>query len=110
MSKYSASSVPIVCALVVGLLLSSVPASAQCLSENECTDLRSQLREFHKVVRPIVQEMRQLRAAIKDLAEDSPERPALIDQFRAERRKLRHLRRDEIRPLVREYRQGCKRC
>ena len=110
MNKYSARSMPIVSALVVGLLLYVVPANAQCLPENDCSELRSQIREFHKVVRPIVREMRHLRAAIRDLAEDSPERPALIDQFRAERRKLRHLRRDEIRPLVREFRQGCKRC
>ena len=110
MSKYSASSVPIVCALVVGLLLSSVPASAQCLSENECTDLQSQLREFHKEVRPIVREIRQLRRELNGLAEDSSERPALMVELRAERRKLRRLRRDEIRPLVREFRQGCKSC
>ena len=110
MNNFTARSMPIVGALVVGLLLNVVPTNAQCLPENDCADLRSELREFRKVVRPIVREMRQLRAAIRDLAEDSPQRPALIDQLRAERRKLRSLRRDEIRPLVREFRQGCKRC
>ncbi|MEE8368060.1 MAG: hypothetical protein V3S30_07060 [Thermoanaerobaculia bacterium] len=97
-------------AIVIALLASSAPATAQCLPDDQCADLRSQLREFHKVVRPIVREIRQLRQALKDLAEDSPERPALRDELRAERRKLRRLRRGEILPLVREYRQGCKRC
>lgn len=110
MNRFLNTSMLIVGGLVVGLSLSAVPAQAQCLDESECDALRAELREFHKDVRPLVRRIRQLRMELHELAEDSPARPALVSELRAARGKLRRLRREEIRPVVREFRQGCKRC
>ncbi|MDH3745453.1 MAG: hypothetical protein OES47_10170 [Acidobacteriota bacterium] len=90
-------------------LITGSPAEAQCLSESECDALREQIKEFRSDARARKQQIRALRSQIRALPADSAERAALIEQARALGRQAREQHR-EARPVVRSFRQGCRRC
>jgi uncharacterized protein involved in exopolysaccharide biosynthesis len=97
--------------LVAGMApLGTVPARAQCLAEDECEELRAQIQRFREEAMATRSRLKGARSDLRALPKDSPEREQLRDQLREQRRELKQLRRDEIRPLRRQFRVGCKNC
>lgn len=80
----------------------------QCLSREECQQLRETLRAYRQEIRPLRRQLRSLLQEIRELDPDDPRRPELIEQARALRQEIRELRR-ERRPFVRRFRTGCRR-
>jgi chromosome segregation ATPase len=98
-------------ALVAGMgPAGTLPARAQCLPQDHCEQLRAQIQGLKEEARALRNRLREAKRDLRSLPEDSPERERLREQVRQRRRELRQFRRDEIRPLRREYRAGCKNC
>jgi hypothetical protein len=100
-------------ALLMGVfaLLGSASAEAQCLSQSECDGLKAQLQQHREDVKPNREEMKRIRQQARDLPRGSDERRALRRQARQLKREFRQERRDSgIREVMRQYRDGCKRC
>jgi hypothetical protein len=100
-------------ALLVGGLavFGGSAAEAQCLSQSECDGLKAQLQQHRDEARPNREEARRIRQQARELPRGSDERKALRRQARQLKREFRQERRDSgIREVMRQYRDGCKRC
>ena len=97
--------------LLSGLAIFGSSAEAQCLSQSECDALKAQLRQHREEAKPSRDEMRRLRHQARELPRGSDERKALRKQARQLKREFRQDRRDSgIGQVMRQYRDGCKRC
>ena len=98
--------------LVSGLaVFGSTAAEAQCLSQSECDALKAQLQQHRDEARPNREEARRIRQQARELPRGSEERKALRRQARQLKREFRQDRRESgIGEVMRQYRDGCKRC
>jgi len=91
----------------------SAPAQAQdleenqCLSREDCRELRAALKQLTRQIKPLRRQFRQLRQEIRDTPEGD-KRDELIKQAREIKRELKQLRRAR-RPILRRARHGCRR-
>ena len=101
-----------IAALVLGgLTLLGTPAEAQCLSQSECDALKAQLQQHREDAKPNREEVKRIRQQARELPRGSEERRALRREARQLKREFRQARRDSgIREIMRQYRDGCKRC
>ena len=113
-----ASTLPVLAILSFAWLLATAPGfptpaqaqdleEHQCLSREECRELRATLKQFKRQIRPLRRELRQLRQRIRETPEGE-ERDQMIQQARRMKRELRELR-HERRPTLKKARHGCRR-
>ena len=95
---------------VCGAFVATAPAAAECLSEEQCQALKTKLGELKQQARALKGEIQELKQAIEATEPGSPEREELKAQLRQTVRELRQLRREEIRPARRRFKNGCRDC
>lgn len=102
-----------IAALMFGVLavFATAPAEAQCLSQEQCDQIKQQLRQHRDDAQADRQKVRDMKRQAKDLPRGSEERKQLRREAKEAKKQLRQGRRDNgIGDLKRQFRDGCRNC